>query len=190
MTSPTRERLLRTAADLFYAEGIGAVGVERLCQTAGVSKRSMYQLFATKDDLVAEALRVHGPATVARYFAPEDARLTPRERILHVFDVLEEQAAAPGFHGCPFAKTTIELHDAAHPASRVAWEYKRQLEAYFQRQAALLGARDPELVGTQLLMLFDGASVRAVMRGEGIGGAASRTAAMILDVIDTAASGG
>src|SRR3954463_13596953 len=95
----TRERLLRTAADLFYAEGIHAVGVERLCQAAGVSKRSMYQLFATKDDLVAEALRVHGPATVAHYFAAEDAGLTPRERILHVFTVLEAESAGPGFHG-------------------------------------------------------------------------------------------
>ncbi|WP_327010249.1 TetR/AcrR family transcriptional regulator [Dactylosporangium sp. NBC_01737] len=181
MTSPTRERLLRTAADLFYAEGVGAVGVERLCQTAGVSKRSMYQLFATKDDLVAEALRVHGPATVAHYFAPEDAGLTPRERILHVFGVLEEQAAAPGFHGCPFANTTIELHDATHQASRVALEFKQQLEVYFQRQAALLGARDPQQLGTQLLIVFDGASVRAVMRGGGIDGVATRTAGMLLD---------
>lgn len=181
MTSPTRDRLLRAAADLFYAEGVGAVGVERLCQTAGVSKRSMYQLFATKDDLVAEALRVHGPATVAHYFAPRDAALGPRERILHVFEVLEEQAGTAGFHGCPFANTTIELHDASHQASRVAWEFKQQLEAYFQQQAALLGARDPQQLGTQLLMLFDGASVRAVMRGGGIGGVATRTAAMILD---------
>ncbi|GAA1528959.1 TetR/AcrR family transcriptional regulator [Dactylosporangium maewongense] len=194
MTSPTRDRLLRAAADLFYAEGVGAVGVERLCQTAGVSKRSMYQLFATKDDLVAEALRVHGPATVARYFAPEDTAPSPRERILHVFTTLEEQAGSPGFHGCPFANTTIELHDAAHQASRVALEFKEQLEGYFQRQAALLGAPDPGQLGTQLLMLFDGASVRAVMRGAAIGDVASRTAAMLLDmtsgVIDPATSGG
>ncbi|MFC4037596.1 TetR/AcrR family transcriptional regulator [Dactylosporangium siamense] len=182
MTSPTRERLLRAAADLFYAEGVGAVGVERLCQTAGVSKRSMYQLFATKDDLVAEALRVHGPAIVAHYFPPEDADLTPRERILHVFRVLEEQSGAPGFHGCPFANTTIELHDASHQASRVAWEFKLQLEVYFQRQAARLGAPDPRQLGTQLLMLFDGASVRAVMRGGGLDGVATRTAEMLLDV--------
>jgi AcrR family transcriptional regulator len=174
---------LRTAAELFYAEGVGAVGVERLCQTAGVSKRSMYQLFATKDDLVAEALRVHGPATVARYFAPEDGGLTPRQRILHAFTTLEEQAAAPGFHGCPFANTSIELHDPTHQASRVALDFKSQLEVYFQRQATLLGARDPQQLGTQLLMLFDGASIRAVMRGSGIDDVASRTAGMLLDAL-------
>lgn len=192
VTSQTRDRLLRAAAGLFYSEGVGAVGVERLCQTAKVSKRSMYQLFATKDDLVAEALRVHGPATVAHYFAAGDAGLTPRERILHVFAVLEEQAATPGFHGCPFANTSIELHDASHQASRVAWEFKTQLEGYFQRQAGLLGARDPQLLGTALLLVFDGASVRAVMRGEGIGPVAGRTAAALIDsmtseVIDTPA---
>jgi AcrR family transcriptional regulator len=183
---------LRAAADLFYAEGVGAVGVERLCQTAGVSKRSMYQLFATKDDLVAEALRVHGPGIVAGYFPPPGADLTPRERILHVFGVLEERAAGPGFHGCPFANTTIELHDATHQASRVALEFKRQLEVYFQHQAALLGARDPEQLGTTLLMLFDGASVRAVMLGGPIDGTARRAAARLLtsEVIDTATAGG
>ncbi|WP_238017973.1 TetR/AcrR family transcriptional regulator [Dactylosporangium sp. AC04546] len=190
MASP-RERLLSTAAELFYSEGIGAVGVEKLCQTAGVSKRTMYQLFDTKSDLVAEALRTHGPRTVEGYFPPDDAGLTPRERILHVFERLEDDAGRPGFHGCPFVNTSVELHDPSHRASTVALHFKRLLESYFERLAQQLDAPDPEVLAAQLTAVFDGCSVRAVMRAAPLDGLAVRTAAALLDaaitseVIDT-----
>ncbi|WP_432992872.1 TetR/AcrR family transcriptional regulator [Dactylosporangium sp. CA-233914] len=182
MTSiaPPRERLLRAAAELFYAEG-SAVGVERLCKAAGVSKRSMYQLFDSKDKVIAESLRVHGPATVAGYFPPPDAAMLPRDRILHVFARLEEQSGRPSFHGCPFVNTAVELHDASHEASRVALRFKEQLESYFLRHAEILGAPDPAFLAAQLTMLFDGAAVRAVMRAESLGGTAFRAATHLLD---------
>jgi AcrR family transcriptional regulator len=178
-TAPPRERLLRAAAQLFYAEGV-SVGVERLCRTAGVSKRSMYQLFATKDEVIAEALRTHGPASVASYFPDRGADMPPRERILHVFARLEERAGTPEFHGCPFVNTAIELHDPAHQASGVALAFKRELEVYFQRQAESLGAPDPRFLAAQLTMLFDGAAVRAVMRAAPLDGLALRAAAQLL----------
>ncbi|GAA2383163.1 TetR/AcrR family transcriptional regulator [Dactylosporangium salmoneum] len=183
MTSiaPPRERLLRAAADLFYAEGPAAVGVERLCQTAGVSKRSMYQLFATKDDVIAESLRTHGPAAVASYFPDPAADMPPRERILHVFARLEELAGTPAFHGCPFVNTAIELHDPGHPAAAVALHFKKLLEAYFQQHATTLGAPDPDFLAAQLTMLFDGSAVRAVMRAEPLHGLAVRAADALLD---------
>ncbi|WP_433219292.1 TetR/AcrR family transcriptional regulator [Dactylosporangium sp. CS-047395] len=176
-----RERLLRTAAELFYAEGAAAVGVERLCKAAGVSKRSMYQLFTTKDEVIAESLRAFGPSTVAAYFPGPAADMPPRERILHVFARLEEQAGTPSFHGCPFVNTAVELHDPAHEAAGVALTFKKRLESYFHEHATALGATDPDLVAAQLTMLFDGAAVRAVMRAEPLGGLALRTAAGILD---------
>ncbi|MFG2039740.1 TetR/AcrR family transcriptional regulator [Dactylosporangium sp. NPDC048998] len=179
--APPRERLLRAAAELFYAEGAAAVGVERLCQTAGVSKRSMYQLFATKDDVIAESLRVHGPANVAGYFPDPAAEMPPRERILHVFARLEEQSADPSFHGCPFVNTAIELRDPGHPASAVALGFKQRLESYFQEHAERLGAPDPGFLAAQLTMLFDGAAVRAVMHAEPLGGVALRAATRLLD---------
>ncbi|WP_432841152.1 TetR/AcrR family transcriptional regulator [Dactylosporangium sp. CA-092794] len=183
MTSnaPPRERLLRAAAELFYAEGTAAVGVERLCRTAGVSKKSMYQLFATKDEVIAESLRVHGPAAVAGYFPAADADVSPRERILHVFARLEEQSGSPSFHGCPFANTAIELHDPGHEAAAVALEFKNQMEGYFRRQAERLGVSDPGFLAAQLLLLFDGSSVRAAIRAEPLGGLALRAATHLLD---------
>ncbi len=179
--APSRERLLHTAADLFYRDGIAPVGVERLCQTAGVSKRSMYQLFATKDELVAEALRELGARVVAGYVSPAAAELTPRARILYVFEQLQQVAAAPEYHGCPFINTAIELHDPQHPASTVARQFKDQLTAYFREQASLAGAPDPDTLAAQLTLVFDGSAVRAVMRAAGLDGLASRTAAALLD---------
>jgi AcrR family transcriptional regulator len=183
-TSP-RERLLRAAAELFYAEGVGAVGVEKLCQAAGVSKRSMYQLFETKDELVAEALRVLGPQTARHYFPPADTGATPRERILRVFARLEEDSAGGGFHGCPFVNTSVELRDPTHQASVVALDYKKDLERYFLSTAQQLNVPDAAGLAAQLTVLFDGCAVRAVMRGEPLDGLAVRTANQLLD---TAAS--
>lgn len=180
MTSTTRDRLLATAAGLFYAEGVAPVGVERLCQTAGVSKRSMYQLFATKDDLVAECLRTHGPAIVTGYFPAADAELGPRDRIRYVFERLDEQSGTPGFHGCPFVNTAVETRDPDHPATVVARAFKDRLTGYFAAHATSLGAADPEGLAVQLTMVFDGAAVRAVMRGTSLDGAAARTADALL----------
>lgn len=181
-----RERLLRAAAELFHAEGVGAVGVEKLCQAAGVSKRSMYQLFETKDELVAEALRVLGPQTAQHYFPPPGAGLGPRERILHVFARLEEDSARGGFHGCPFVNTSVELHDPAHQASVVALEYKKDLERYFLGAARQLGVPGAADLAAQLTVVFDGCAVRVVMRAQPLDGLAVRTAAQLVD----AAAGG
>ena len=179
--SAPRERLLRAAAELFYRDGVAAVGVERLCQTAGISKKSMYQLFATKDDVVAESLRAFGAGEVARYTAVQEADLTPRARILHTFERLEERAGGPGFLGCPFVNTAIEMRDPAHPGSVVAREFKQRLTTFFEEQAHLGGATDPATLAAQLTVVFDGSAVRAVMQARGLDGIALRTATALLD---------
>lgn len=182
--SSTRERLLRAAADLFYREGVATVGVEKLCQAAGVSKRSMYQLFATKDEVVAESLRQFGPAMVDGYIQGDTGELTPRQRILFVFEQLEARATQPGFCGCPFVNTAIEMRDPNHPASAIARDFKQHLTEHFARQAELGGATDPHALAVQLTVVFDGSAVRAVMRGEGLGGISVRAANALLDAAD------
>ncbi|MEU8383769.1 TetR/AcrR family transcriptional regulator [Streptosporangium sp. NPDC048865] len=176
-----RERLLRAAADLFYREGVTATGVERLCRAAGVSKRSMYQLFETKDELVAESLKLAGAEILADYLPGEAAGPSPRERIVHVFERLEALAGEPGFHGCPFVGTATELKDPSHPAVLVARAYKQELTDFFARQAALGGADDPETLASRLTVVFDGLAARAVMRGAGLEGLAVTTASVLLD---------
>jgi AcrR family transcriptional regulator len=173
-----RQRLLATARRLFYRDGIHAVSLDRLCEEARVSKRSLYQYFANKDVLVTEMLASLGEPLLAAYLPADDDR-PPRERILAVFDQLQQLAESAEFCGCPFANTALELKDRTHPAARVATQYKLALTAFFERQATLAGARAPAVVATQLTMLFDGACTHAVMQG-GIPAAARGAAEALL----------
>src|SRR5438874_9803611 len=96
-----RERLLEATATLTYRDGVN-LGVEALCKAAGVSKRSMYQLFQSKDELLAASLEQRAAAYVATLLPAADDDRSPRERILHVFAQVESQSRGPDFHGCPY----------------------------------------------------------------------------------------
>lgn len=176
-----RERLLEAAADLAYQDGVG-IGVEALCKAAGVSKRSMYQLFESKDELLAASIERRATRSAEQPIPPSDAHLPPRESILYVFDQLEKSALSAAYMGCPYLAVQIELKDTEHPASKVAAKAKRDLEAFFRHQAELGGAADPEFLGRQLIMIFDGASARAGIRADELHGLARSTAAALLDV--------
>ncbi len=167
--SRPRDRILAAAADLFVREGINAVGVDRLSAQAGVSKRSLYQHFGTKDAVVAEMLERHGTELAGGTLPPEDDDAEPRARIMAVFEGLSGLSADEGFVGCPFVNVSSELRDARdHPAVAVARAAKARLTAYFERQLSLAGARDAAAGAVQLTMLFDGAAGYAVMFGGGV----------------------
>jgi AcrR family transcriptional regulator len=177
----TRERLLDAAAQLFYEQGIN-VGVDAVCRAAGVSKRSMYQLFASKDDLVAASLERSAPDyATALLPAPDDGR-SPRARILHVFERLEYLEPAQDFLGCPFVATAIQAKSPEHPASLIARRQKDGLTAFFHHEAQRGGAHDPELLARQLTIVFDGASARSVVQAKTLDGLAITTANALLDI--------
>ncbi|WP_405825704.1 TetR/AcrR family transcriptional regulator [Streptomyces sp. NBC_01390] len=176
----TRERLLEAAATLTYREGVG-IGVEALCKAAGVSKRSLYQLFESKDELLAATLKERSAAYVATLVPAADDGRSPRERILHVFEQVESQAGAPEFHGCRYLAVQIELKDRSHPASRVAHGIKANLTAFFRAEAEQGGANDPDLLARQLSLVFDGASARAGIGADELTGLIIPTATALLD---------
>ena len=178
-TSP-RERLIQAATELFHLEGIATTGVQKLCQAAGVSKRSMYQLFETKDELLAEVLARSGPESFA-LFVDRSTDATPRRRILYVFEHLEKLVAATQYFGCPFVNASIELKDPTHPASEVARQAKQRFTDYFAEQAKLGGAVDPATLAIQLTVLFDGLSARVMMYPGSLDGVGVRTATVLLD---------
>jgi AcrR family transcriptional regulator len=175
----TKERLLDAAAELFYREGV-SIGVEALCRTAGVSKRSIYQLFASKDEVLAASLE--RKAQHAAQLVPGlDDVPTPRERILYVFEQAEKASTEPEYQGCPFLAALVELKNPEHPASLVARKAKERLKDLFRAQAELGGARDPELLARQLMLVFDGASARAGARIETLDGLTTATVTTLLD---------
>jgi AcrR family transcriptional regulator len=166
-TQTPRQRLIDAAADLFYARGIGAVGVDLVSKAAGVSKRTLYTEFGSKDQLVAQSLDEKGAGILSVYLQAEDSAAPPRQAILAVFGRLSEWTRAEYYRGCPFINTATELADAGHPARRVARDYKLRLRDYFEHQATLGAADDPGRLAVQLLAFFDGAIVQAVM-GNGL----------------------
>jgi AcrR family transcriptional regulator len=176
----SRERLLEAASTLTYREGVG-IGIEALCKAAGVSKRSMYQLFASKDELLAASLERRAVAYVASLLPPADDGRTPRERILHVFEQVALQAAAPGFRGCPYLSVEIELKDPTHPASQVARRVKTNLTSFVRAEAERGAANDPDLLARQLTLVFDGASARAGIRADDLTGLIAPTVRTLLD---------
>jgi AcrR family transcriptional regulator len=180
-TSATpRERLLDAAGELFYRDGVN-IGVDALCKAAGVSKKSMYQLFRSKDELIAESLASRGPAyQTSLHVGVEDDR-SPRERILSVFERQDELVASGNYLGCPYVSTAVELKNPEHPGSVVARHFKQQLTDFFHRELVKAGAEDASTLAIQLTIIFDGASARSVVRAQPLGGIGTVTAAMLLD---------
>ena len=174
-----RQRLLDAAADLFYRQGIGAVGVDLVSKAAGVSKRTLYQQFGSKDRLIAESLDAHGNAILGLYIPAENRGAPARQQILAVFDGLSRWTASETFRGCPFVNTATELADPGHPARRIARDYKLRLREYFADQAERGQATDPQRLADELIVVFDGAIVQAVM-GTGQHRDAVRTAVQAL----------
>ncbi|MRH91229.1 TetR family transcriptional regulator [Nocardia sp. SYP-A9097] len=176
----TRDRLLDTAAQLFYEQGVH-IGVDALCKAAGVSKRSMYKLFDSKDDLVAASLERIAPGYQAALLPADDDNRSPRERILHVFERLEYLEPVQDFRGCPYVAAAVQLKSPEHPASVIARRQKDGLTSYFQYEAERGGAHDAVQLARQLTLVFDGASVRSVVQAHDLDGLAIATATALLD---------
>lgn len=166
-----RERLLSASKELFREQGINSTGMDQLCAAAAVSKRTLYMHFAGKDELIAEHLRRFDPDVLPEVF--ERADLTPRERLLAVFEI-----HAPL---CPFIRAAVEIPDPEHPARVLARDYKRAFAARLSQAAREAGAADPEQLGEQLALLLDGASARSRVLDTDSFAAAAAIAAVLID---------
>jgi AcrR family transcriptional regulator len=157
-----RTRILGTARELFHRRGINATGVAELCAAAHVSKRTLYQNFSGKDEVVAAYL-----ADVAADPAyPPDAvlgrtDLAPRARLLELYATLAEDRRP--LRGCPFVNAGIELTDPSHPARAVILAYKGEFTDRLSGLAREAGARGVERVGRRLALLYDGAAAEVAM---------------------------
>ncbi|MEE1939712.1 TetR/AcrR family transcriptional regulator [Streptomyces sp. TRM 70361] len=163
-TEDTRTRLVAHATSLFHREGFHAVGVDRLAAELGISKKTLYKQFRSKDALLAEVLDRCDDMAV-RDFPDESDDASPQERLLGVFDAQRAYCEAPEFSGCFFVNIATEFRDPSHPAVRQACFHKSQLHAYVRRQAEIAGALDPEAVAEQLVVLHTGAADYALLTG-------------------------
>jgi AcrR family transcriptional regulator len=166
-----RERIIGASRELFRDQGINGTGLDQLCAVAQVSKRTFYQHFSSKDELIAEHLRRFDPDLLPEVFDRTD--LTPREKLMAAFDI-----HAPL---CPFIAAAVELHDPGHPAREHARDYKLAFAKRFTDTAREAGATDPEQLGEQLALLLDGASARSRVLDSDTFGSAAAIAAVLID---------
>jgi AcrR family transcriptional regulator len=159
-----RERLLAAADELFYENGINTVGIDRVIERAGVAKASLYDCFGSKDELVRSYLQARSEARRARINERLSQCNAPEEKILSIFDLLGELAAQPGFRGCAFVRAGADAR-ASDRVKAVCEESRAFILGKFTDLAREAGASEPELVGKQLVLLYDGASIAAHFDG-------------------------
>jgi AcrR family transcriptional regulator len=163
-TPGVSERILRTASDLFYREGVRAVGIQRVIDEAGIAKASLYAHYASKDDLVAACIEdriAAGRRQVEARLA--DPALDARGRLLRFFDVQAEWIADAAFRGCPLVNANSEIADAAHPAKEVTRRHRAWLHGLLTSLATDAGAREPANLAGALVVLYDGAAASALV---------------------------
>ena len=161
-----RDRLLAAANELFYEEGVHTVGIERVIERAGVAKASLYSTFGSKEELVRAYLQQRADARKRRISERIARYDDPRDRILGVFEVLGERAAEPNFRGCAFINARAEGPRAENKVTRVCAATRAWLRALLVELARDAGASDPERLGAELVVLYDGGTTGASMDGD------------------------
>jgi AcrR family transcriptional regulator len=172
-----RERILSVAGSLFYCEGIHATGVERIAEEAHASKRTMYQHFPSKTQLVEEYLRrIHDTGGMPNEKALDTIGASPRNRLLAIFD----GPPTNRFRGCPFHNAAVEAADHMPGVHEVVHEHKLQFITRLTEVAAEAGAKDPYQLGHHMAVLFEGATALATSLNDTAPLLHARSAAEIL----------
>ncbi|HEY2683363.1 MAG TPA: TetR/AcrR family transcriptional regulator [Steroidobacteraceae bacterium] len=151
-----QERILATADRLFNGEGIRAVGVDKIAAEIGISKRTLYNYYASKEELVHAYLS-------RRYVPVRSSSRPPLEQILHLFDWLERWFASDNFRGCPFVNAVAELGTSA---AQIACDFKEQRRVWMCELLTRVPVADPEGLSVQLAILIEGAIASALVRGD------------------------
>ncbi|MEV5150303.1 TetR/AcrR family transcriptional regulator [Streptomyces sp. NPDC052727] len=178
-TDPARERILDAAEDLFYARGIQAVGMDMIRDSSGVTLRRLYQLFPSKGDLVEAYLARRDTRWLHSLAAHVDtAAETPRERLLAVFDWLEDWFTQADFHGCAFVNSFGELGGTSPQVAAAARRHKDAFHAYVRELATAAGAAAD--TGTQIALLAEEAMTTAAISGTSAPARQAQQAAQLL----------
>jgi AcrR family transcriptional regulator len=153
-TSPARSRVLETATRLFYAEGVHAVGIDRIIAEAGVAKATFYHHFPAKDELV--RAYVEEQSQVQRETAAQLPQAAPRDMVLAIFDVVGDLGLDPSYRGCPFVNAAAEYPDPTHPVRQAIADHRRWFRELLRNLLVADGHPDAERTADILVALKDG----------------------------------
>ena len=156
----TRRKIVDAAARLFYGEGIRAVSLDAVATKAGLTKKTIYYHFASKDELVAAYLESQDQPTLALYqkwFDETNGDLS--EKVRGIFDGFAEAASRPKWRGCGFLRTIAELASTpGHPAVKVGAAHKKRFEAWLIEILNEQALQDAPAIARQIVVLLDGAA--------------------------------
>lgn len=156
-TPRAAERIFDTARELFYREGIRAVGVDEIVTKAGVTKPSLYRSYKSKDELVAAVLREVEAGFWDRFEAaeilyPDD----PKAQMVAYFQGLADRSGGDDYRGCNLSNAVVEYPDRQHAGRQVAQAHKQALRDRLQAKAVQMGASDPKALGDAMMLLVEG----------------------------------
>lgn len=176
-----RQRILDVVCDLFYREGIRAVGIDTIVERSGVAKMTLYRYFPSKDDLIVAYLEDRNRA-FWNWFERAISQHTesPREQLLALFSALAVLAEQPTCLGCPFLNTATEFPQRDHVGHQVAVAHKKAVRDRLADLAYKAGARNSTQLADQLLLLMDGVYMATRLFGPGGSASAVKTAAATL----------
>jgi AcrR family transcriptional regulator len=179
--SSARQRIVETAERLFYADGIRSVGIDRIIAEAEVAKMTLYNHFASKDDLILAVLQYREEqfeeflqTAIARYMKGG------MDRLEAFFATLKEWFGSRGYRGCSFINASVELADPSHPASRFATEHKCRFDQMLNEIVVEVAGKKAASVAPAIALLVEGAIVTAVMDGNSDAADVAREAAFAL----------
>jgi len=156
-TTDTREKILATAEQLIYQNGIHATGMDLLVKTSGVARKSIYRYFANKDEVAAAVLNARDVRWMEWFRTECDKADTPQERILNMFTVLKGWFESEGYRGCAFINTAGEVGDSADPVRQIARLHKQKILDYALKLTGQLNIEHASSLARQLLLLIEGA---------------------------------
>jgi AcrR family transcriptional regulator len=185
-TSEPRERLLRTAADLFYREGIHGVGVDRVLAEAGVTRATMYRHFPGKEALVVAYLELEdaGLRTLFAEAAAAAGDADPRDLLALVVDGIADDATRRHTRGCPFINASAEFPDADGEVRQVVRRHRDWFRATLTELAAAAGAPEPGAAAAALVLLRDAMLVGGYLDGADVAADFRRTARRVVGLDD------
>ena len=179
-TTAVQDKILQTAEQLIYTNGIHAMGMDLLVRTSGVARKSIYRYYATKEDVAVNALSARDVRWMNWFRTETDKATSPEARILEMFTVLKGWFESEGFRGCAFINTAGEIGDAEDPIRQLAKIHKQKLFDYTLELSLQLNIEQPEALAKQLLILIDGAITLALVMGDHSAADSARDMAQLL----------
>ncbi|QST01027.1 TetR/AcrR family transcriptional regulator [Pontibacillus sp. ALD_SL1] len=159
--TPAASKILDTASHLFYWKGIHSIGVETIAKEAGVTKKTLYDRFGSKDQLIVSYLNDRDTKFRSHIndYLDQVSNQDPKEKIISIFDALERWLKNQNQRGCAFVNALAELPEESHPGREVIIEEKRWLKQLFISLLEEAGVKNPDEAGEKLLVLHEGVTV-------------------------------